>query len=146
MSKIIKVTTDDAFKSEINKGIVVVNFWADWSGLCRTLEIEMKDLATKIEGVGRVIKVDVDSMYTILKKYNIHRVPTVLIFDEGKEVQRLRGMFSDKYMEEVNKIVGEKESTSDLVGSRSIYMERALYVRTYSGCRSSIRTQPIHTK
>ena len=71
---------------------VLVDFYADWCGPCRMLAPTIEKLAKQYEGRVIVAKVNVDHLGQVASRYGIQGIPAVVVFDKGKEVQRLVGL------------------------------------------------------
>jgi len=85
---------------------VLVDFYADWCGPCRMLAPTVERLAKEYQGRVIVCKVNVDALQQIAAKYGIQGIPAVLVFDKGKEVQRLVGVRSQSdYASVLDKLV-----------------------------------------
>jgi thioredoxin 1 len=81
------------FQNEVlnSKDTILVDFSATWCGPCKMLAPIVEDLSTEFEGKAKVFKVDVDNSGDIAQRYNIMGVPTVMIFKNGKEVEKMVG-------------------------------------------------------
>lgn len=71
---------------------VLVDFFATWCGPCRMLAPILEDVSSELEGKAKVYKVDIDECMDIAKRFGIMSVPTMIIFKEGKEIDRLIGL------------------------------------------------------
>ena len=81
------------FQSEVldSSDLVLVDFSAVWCGPCKMLAPIVEELSKDMEGRAKVFKVDVDKSGDIAQRYNITGVPTVMIFKNGKEMDKMVG-------------------------------------------------------
>ena len=93
MSKAI-VLTDKDFSAEIleREGVALIDFWAEWCGPCRMMGPVVDELVSDYEGKARVYKLDVDAYGALAAQYGVMNIPTLLLFKNGKEQQRLVGL------------------------------------------------------
>ncbi|MCI5084025.1 MAG: thioredoxin [Saprospiraceae bacterium] len=80
--------TDDNFATTTEKGVHVVDFWAEWCGPCRLVGPVVEELATEYEGKATVGKVNVDHQPNVSMKYGIRSIPTILIIKDGEVVDQ----------------------------------------------------------
>ncbi len=90
--KNIKVLTDGSFDKDIQKGVTLVDFHANWCGPCRMLAPVLEEVAKAIHGKASIGKVDIDTEQKIASQFQITSVPTMILFKDGKEVNRLVGL------------------------------------------------------
>ena len=86
--------TDETFESEVLKasGPVVVDFWAEWCGPCKTLLPLVEELSNEMKGI-KVVKINIDEAPETPSKYGVRGIPTLMIFKDGKVVDtRVGGM------------------------------------------------------
>jgi thioredoxin 1 len=90
----VKEFTDDNWKSEVlDSSIpVVIDFWAPWCGPCRMLAPTIETLAREYDGRVKVGKMNTDENQDTPGSLRISAIPTVLVFEGGKEVDRLVGV------------------------------------------------------
>ena len=85
----MKSSFNDIINSETP---VLVDFFADWCGPCKTLAPILKEVKEDLgEGV-KIIKIDVDKNQPLAAKYQVRGVPTMLLFKKGKQVWRQSGV------------------------------------------------------
>lgn len=107
MAKYITIT-DENFESEVinSDQPVLVDFWATWCGPCKIIAPIIEELADEFDGKAKVAKVDVDHNQETAGKYGIRSIPTLVIFKNGQEVDRVIGAvpkntLADKLNEQV---------------------------------------------
>jgi len=85
----------DQFKQEVleAEGTVLVDFWAAWCGPCRMLAPVVEELSEEVTDC-KVVKVDVDEAPQIAMTYHIASIPTLMVFQGGKAVQKSIGVVS----------------------------------------------------
>jgi thioredoxin 1 len=89
--------TDGNWKSEVlDSSIpVVVDFWAPWCNPCRMLGPTIEKLAGEFQGKVKIGKLNTDENQETPGNLRISAIPTVLVFQNGKEVDRLVGVNSE---------------------------------------------------
>ena len=92
--------TDQNFDSEVLQSTVPVlaDFWAAWCGPCRAIAPAIEEIATEWGGRLKVVKVDVDENQEIAERYGVQSIPTLLLFKDGKAVERLIGAYPKQAM------------------------------------------------
>jgi thioredoxin 1 len=88
----IRPLTEASFQQEIASGVTLVDFHADWCGPCRMLAPVLEQVAKEIKGKAHIAKVDIDAEQKIASQFQITSVPTLILFKDGKEVNRLIGL------------------------------------------------------
>ncbi len=93
---------DQNFKSEIldYEGVAFVDCWAAWCAPCRILEPIVEELAEDYNGRVKIAKLNVDENQVSAQNYGIMSIPTMLIFKDGQEVDRLIGVMPKEVIAE----------------------------------------------
>ncbi len=85
--------TDSNFEQTINNNkLVLVDFWANWCGPCRALAPTIKELAQEYSGKVLIGKLDVDENPATAEKFQVFSIPTMIVFKDGVEADRLVGL------------------------------------------------------
>ncbi|QDT31963.1 thioredoxin family protein [Thalassoglobus polymorphus] len=71
---------------------VLVDMWAPWCHPCIAMKPTIRDVTEDLNGTAKVGELNIEENPFIKEKYNIDKYPMLLIFVDGKEVQRLVGM------------------------------------------------------
>ena len=88
----IHFTKDGLDKALAQKGLLMVDFWADWCGPCKMLAPLIESLDKEYEGRVTVGKVNVDDEQELAIRYGVMSIPTVIFFKDGKEIGRKVGV------------------------------------------------------
>jgi len=93
--------TDEEFNHIINNShkLVVVDFYAEWCMPCLMLSPVIEDLAEQIKEV-KFVKINVDDNQGLAGKYKVSSIPCLVVFKEGKEVDRIIGAHSSDVIED----------------------------------------------
>ena len=83
---------DSNFAAKIASGVTLVDFFATWCGPCRMLGPIVEEIADECDGSFAVYKVDVDECGDIAMDFGIMSVPTLIIFKDGAEAERMIGV------------------------------------------------------
>lgn len=88
----LDVTTEN-FQDEVLNAEkpVLVDFWAEWCGPCKMIAPVVADIAQEHGDKISVRKLDADAHPTILQKYGIMGIPTLILFKDGEPVVRITG-------------------------------------------------------
>lgn len=91
----IRVINEENFEQEISTGTVLVDFYADWCGPCKMLAPILAEIDEEREDIA-VKKVNIDECNTLAVKYSIFSIPTMIVFQDGKETVRMIGYQSKR--------------------------------------------------
>lgn len=81
------------FESHIHGEVpVVVDFFADWCGPCKMMTPVLKEVKHIVGNSATVLKMDIEKNRFYAEKFNIHSLPTLLIFKNGKIIWRKTGV------------------------------------------------------
>ena len=81
------------FQEIINsKEVVLVDFYATWCGPCKMLAPILEDVNKEVSDNVLITKLDIDNALDVAKEYGVMSVPTMIIFKNGKEIERLVGL------------------------------------------------------
>lgn len=106
MSTFTKSVTDSSFETDVLNANtpVLVDFWAEWCGPCRSLGPKLEEVAQELSSKVKIVKLNVDENPGTPGKYGIRGIPAMLLFKGGKEVGQLVGNHpKDAIVEFLNK-------------------------------------------
>jgi len=102
----IKELTDANFQAQVKNGVMLVDFWAAWCMPCKMMAPVLNETAEALGSTAKIGKLDVDSNRESSAKYGVRSIPTLILFKNGKEVNRFVGVKTkDFLMKEISKVV-----------------------------------------
>ena len=85
---------------------VFVDFWAEWCGPCRMVGPVVEELSGDYDGKIKFVKVNVDEATALASKYNVFRIPTLMIYNKGEIVAQQVGAASkETYKNMIDKAI-----------------------------------------
>jgi thioredoxin len=96
MSEYVREVNEGNFAQVVlqSKTPTLVDFWAAWCGPCRALAPIVEAVAEQYAKSARVVKLNVDESPTVTQRYGIQGIPTLILFQEGEEKERIVGVVS----------------------------------------------------
>ena len=93
MGKNVIEINDQNFESDVLQSVtpVVIDFWAEWCGPCKTIAPVLDELADDYLGKVKFGKVNVDLNQQTAMKYGIRSIPSLLIFKNGSVINQIIG-------------------------------------------------------
>ena len=91
-SGLIRKLSSSDFKSTIEEGVTLVDFFAEWCAPCRMLVPILEEMAQEMKDKLKLCKVDIDQAQDVISELQVTSVPTLILFKEGKEVNRTVGL------------------------------------------------------
>lgn len=106
MATVHATQTDFATQVTNHKGMVLVDFYADWCGPCKATSPIIEELSNEMNDI-KFVKVDVDANQDLASEYSIFSIPSFLIFNNGKVVGQFVGAQSKEgFKNEIAKAQG----------------------------------------
>ena len=98
------ILTDSNFSGAVSANeLLVVDFWAPWCGPCRMVGPIIEALSAEYTGKASFGKMNVDENQVVPSSFGIMSIPTIIIFNHGKEVERLVGAYPKAHIEAILK-------------------------------------------
>lgn len=98
-AKCVEELSGSRFNDFIKKDVVVVDFFAEWCMPCLMMAPVFEELCNKIKKI-KFGKVNVDDNSALSSKFNVMSIPTLIVFKNGKEIDRFVGGMQPEQLEE----------------------------------------------
>jgi putative thioredoxin len=121
MSTFIKDVDTAGFATDViersSEVPVIVDFWAEWCGPCKTLGPTLERLTTEANGTVELAKIDVDANQALAQQFGVQSIPTVIAFKDGAPVNQFVGALPEEQIREF--MAGLSTSELDLGVARA---------------------------
>ena len=102
----MEIINEKNYQEKTEKGVVVVDFFANWCGPCRMMSPILESVQTELGEKVKIYKVDVDESEELAKKFAIMSIPTILIYKNGEIVNKHIGLLmKDVMIDELKKLL-----------------------------------------
>jgi len=91
-SKPVKITVAN-FQEEVlkSKGLVLLDFWADWCGPCKMLAPILEQLSSEKAGILKVGKINTEEEQELAGYFSISSIPTLMLYQNGRKINQISG-------------------------------------------------------
>lgn len=102
-----------SYSTETAKGLVFVDFWAAWCGPCRRMAPILDEIAKEYKDSVKIGKVNVDNYKKFSIDLGVKVLPTIIVYKDGKEVTRIKGLVSKDDLVETIKTYSPKDKKTN---------------------------------
>ncbi|MCR8645350.1 thioredoxin [Paenibacillus sp. N1-5-1-14] len=101
--------TDQTFKETINQdGLVLVEFWAPWCSLCKTLAPILEELSNENSDKVKIVTINVETNEQVSTELNVMSLPAMFFYKNGKVVGTVTGFVPKQTLQDaINQLQGE---------------------------------------
>lgn len=98
----VEIVTDDTFDTAVlqHDGLVLVDFWAEWCGPCRSLGPILEELATTLASKVKIVKLNVDENSKTPSQFGVRSIPTLILFKGGIALETQVGALPKQNLQE----------------------------------------------
>lgn len=101
------------YSAETAKGLVFVDFWAAWCGPCRRMAPILDEIAKEYKDSVKIGKLNVDNYKKFSIDLGVEVLPTIIVYKDGKEVTRIKGLVSKGDLVKVIKTYSVKDKKAN---------------------------------
>ncbi len=94
----IKNLTEQNFNQQTKNGVILVDFWASWCAPCKMMAPILNELAEELKASNTVGKLNVEQYQAVAARFKVRSIPTMILFKDGKEVNRFVGIKSKEFL------------------------------------------------
>jgi thioredoxin 1 len=93
MADNITTLTDTNFNEEVkgSEALILVDFWAEWCGPCKTIAPILEEIAVEQLGKVRIAKLNIDDAPATAQEFQVMSIPTLILFKDGEVQKRVVG-------------------------------------------------------
>ena len=102
MTEIIHLTTE-TFDEAVKRGLVLVDFWAEWCAPCRMYGKVLEQFAEEAPAYLKIAKVEVQANLKLAERFDIMSVPRTMLFRDGKPIAEADGVLTKMQLMELLK-------------------------------------------
>jgi thioredoxin 1 len=96
--------SEKEFSNFIKKGIVLIDFFAEWCMPCVMMAPILEDVAKELKNKVKIGKVNVSDNQSLAGKYDVSSIPNLILFKDGKQIEQFIGAMSeDELVEKLKK-------------------------------------------
>ena len=101
--------TDSTFESEVIRSDqpVMVDFWAPWCAPCLTMGQTLEEVAPKMHGRVKIVKINVDENPRVATQLGLRSIPSLIFFKDGRPVRMISGALSARSLREALDLLAE---------------------------------------
>ena len=92
--------TNGEFEEFVKKGIVLIDFFAEWCMPCVMMGPVIDDLSEKFKGKIKFGKVNIEDNHAIAQKFNVRSIPHFIVFKQGQPIETFIGALSSEDFED----------------------------------------------
>lgn len=92
--------TDSNFEEITKEGVTIIDYFAEWCGPCKMLTPVLQKVAEELKGQVKFGKLDIDKNHMTAQNHKVTSVPTLILFKDGQEVNRLIGLQKEDAVKE----------------------------------------------
>lgn len=98
----MEIISEKNFEEKTKKGLVIVDFFANWCGPCRMMSPILEEVQEELK--VEIFKVDVDESEDLARQFGVMSIPTIFIFVDGEIKEKHIGLWmKDALVETINK-------------------------------------------
>jgi thioredoxin 1 len=98
----VEVLTGESLEEAVtSETVTIVDFWAEWCGPCKALAPFLESMSEKYDGAVKVAKVNVSEHTGAAKEHGVTSIPCLVVFRDGKEIDRMVGFKGQSGLEEL---------------------------------------------